>query len=176
MAQSHETGNSTVTPNPITDLLAAPLSSDWTVEELAEQLLSAIALQQANGAREVEEFVLDAETTTDRQSLRQLRPLLACLASKSAAEAGTSANLHEGRLSFKRPGHEGPVRIVGQFENRPGMVRVAFRRTSSPPQNSESTAGRLSVSADAGSRPDQCPQPSTQDASALADKRSRAES
>jgi hypothetical protein len=137
MAQSHKTGNSIVTTgNPITDLLAAPLSPDWTVERLAEDVLCAIA---ARGPDEVQDFVLDAEATMDRQSRRVLRPLLACLATKSAAEAGTPPNLYGGRLSFKRLCDEGPVWIHGQFENTPGTVRVAFSRSSSPPQNSEPT-------------------------------------
>src|SRR5437764_1092937 len=102
MASSRETGNRTVTAdNPITQLLAAPLSPDWTVEGLAEQLLSAIAAHQIAG---LQEFVLDVEATTDRQTRRILRPLLACLAIKSAAESGTSPELYGGRLSFKRPG------------------------------------------------------------------------
>ena len=117
MAQSHETGNPIVTANnPITDLLGAPLGPDWTVEGLAEQVLGAIAAQRSE---ETQEFVLDADATTDRQSRRLLRPLLACLATKSAAEAGTLPNLYGGRLSFKRLGSEGPVWILGQFENRP---------------------------------------------------------
>jgi hypothetical protein len=138
------------TGKPITDLLSAPLGSDWTVEQLAEEVLCAIA---ARGPEEVQEFVLDAEATSDRQSRRVLRPLLACLATKSAAEAGTPPNLYGGRLAFKRLGHEGPVWILGQFENRPGTVRVAFRRTSSPPQNSELTTGQLPAIVKAGSRP-----------------------
>ncbi len=106
--------------NPIAELLAALLSPDWRIEGLAEQLLAVIA-QRSRGA---EEFVLDADTITDRQSRRILRPLLACLATKSAAEAGASANLHGGQLSFKRPDPEGrPVWILGQFENKPGAVR-----------------------------------------------------
>ncbi len=132
--------------DPITELLSAPLSSDWTVEGLAEQLLTAIAFQRPTGTREAEEFVLDAETTTDHQSRRLLRPLLACLASKSAAEAGTSPNLYEGRLTFKRLGHEGSVWILGRFENKPGKARVEFRRTTSPPESPSSTPGQPSVS------------------------------
>ena len=86
MAQSHEAGNPTVTAeNPITDLLSAPLSPDWTIEGLAEQLLCTIASQPKE---EVKKLLLDAAATTDRQSQRVLRPLLACLATKSAAEAG----------------------------------------------------------------------------------------
>ena len=138
MAQSHETGNPIVTANnPITDLLGAPLGPDWTVEGLAEQVLGAIAAQRSE---EAEEFVLDADATTDRQSRRLLRPLLACLATKSAAEAGTPADLYGGHFSFKRPGPKGPVWILGQFENRPGSVRVTLRRSSSPPDDREARA------------------------------------
>lgn len=128
MAQSHETGNPIVTANnPITDLLAASLGPDWSVEGLAEQVIDAIAAQRSE---EAQEFIFDADATTDRQSRRLLRPLLACLATKSAAEAGTPANLYGGYFSFKRPGPKGPVWIVGQFENRPGSVRVTLRRSS----------------------------------------------
>jgi hypothetical protein len=135
MAPSRETGNPTVTTdNPITDLLAAPLSPDWTVEGLAEQVLAVLAAQRSE---EGQEFVLDTDTTTDLQSRRVLRPLLACLATKSAAEAGAPANLYGGHLAFKRPGPEGPVWILGQFENELGAVRAVFRRSTSPPTNSE---------------------------------------
>jgi hypothetical protein len=118
--------------NPITDLLGAPLGPDWTVEGLVEQVLGAIATQRSE---EGEEFVLDADATTDRQTRRLLRPLLACLATKSAAEAGTPANLYGGAFCFKRPGPKGPVWILGQFENRPGRVRVTLRRSSSPAED-----------------------------------------
>src|SRR5882724_10443752 len=131
MAQAHETGNPIVTVNnPINELLSAPLGPAWTVEGLAEQVLGAIASQRSE---ESQEFVLDAATTTDRQSHRLLRPFLACLATKSAAEAGTPINLYGGQFSFKRPGPNGPVWILGQFENRPGNVRLTLRRSSSPP-------------------------------------------
>jgi hypothetical protein len=132
MAQSHKTGNPIVTANnPITDLLRAPLDPDWTVEKLAEQLLGAIAAQSSD---ETHEYVLDTDAVLDRQSRRLLRPLLACLATKSAAEAGMSVELYGGRLSFKRPGPKGPVWILGQFENRSGNVRVTLRRSCSPPE------------------------------------------
>ena len=133
MAQSHETDNPIVTANtPLTDLLGAPLGPDWTVEGLAEQVLGFIAAQ---GSEEAQEFVLDADATTDRQSRRLLRPLLACLATKSAAEAGTPTGLYGGHFSFKRPGPKGPVWILGQFENRPGSVRVTLRRSTSQPKS-----------------------------------------
>lgn len=131
MAQPRETGNPPVTGNNlITDLLGSPLSPDWTVEGLAEQLLGAIAAQRCE---EAQEFVLDAGVTADRQVRRLLRPLLACLATKSAAEAGGSASLYGGHVAFKRPGPDGPVWIVGQFENRPGSVRIMLRRCTAPP-------------------------------------------
>jgi hypothetical protein len=137
--------------NPLTELLAAPLSPDWTIEGLAEQVLGALAARRPD---EVQEFALDADATTDRQSRRVLRPLLACLATKSAAEAGTPANLYGGRLSFQRAGPEGPVWITGQFDNRPGAVRVALRRSSSPPEAAEPGTGQPPVFPGAGSPPD----------------------
>jgi hypothetical protein len=140
VAQSQETGNPIVTTNnPIVDLLSAPLGPDWTVEALAEQVLSAIAAQRSDAAQE---FVVDAATTTDRQLRRILRPFLACLATKSATEAGKPADLYGGHLSFKRLGGEGPVWILGHFENRPGAVRLTLRRSSSPPQSTEAMPGR----------------------------------
>jgi hypothetical protein len=123
--------------NPILVLLAAPLAPDWTVEGLAEQLLCAIAACRTG---EGQEFVLDAQTTADRQTHRLLRPLLACLATMSAAEAGTPPDLYGGRLTFRRTGPEGPVWILGQFENRPGMVRVTLRRAASHSANAEPPA------------------------------------
>jgi hypothetical protein len=130
MAQSDQTGNPIVTTNNlITDLLGAPLGPGWTVEDLSEQVLSTIAAQRSEG---VQEIVLDANAITDRQSRRLLRPLLACLATKSAAEAGTPANLYGGALSFMRPGPQGPVWIFGHFENRQGSVAVTLRRSTSP--------------------------------------------
>src|SRR5277367_5726269 len=126
MAQSHETGNPIVNASiSITNLLAAPLSPDWTIEGLAEQLLDTIAAHRAEASDAVQEFVLDAGAVTDYQSRRLLRPLLACLATRSAAEAGTTVNLFGGLLCFKRSGPTGPVWITGQFDNRPGLVRVA---------------------------------------------------
>lgn len=120
--------------HPITDILGAPLGPDWTVDGLAEQVLGAIV---ARGPGEGTDVVLDADATTDRQVRRLLRPLLACLATKSAAEAGRPVNLYEGHFCFKRAGADGPVWIVGQFENRPGRVRITLHRSSSPPAGSE---------------------------------------
>ena len=119
--------------NRVSELLSAPVSADWTIDRLAEDVLCAIAAQSAG---EAQEFMLDAEATTDRQSRRILRPLLACLASKSAAEAGTTPDLYGGRLVFQRQSHDGPVWILGQFENTPGRVRLTLRRSCSPPQQS----------------------------------------
>ena len=140
MAESQQTGNSTViADNPIVELLSAPLGPDWTVERLAEEVLCAIATRCASDAQE---FVLDAEVTADRQSRRIIRPLLACLANMSASESGTRPNLYGGRLSFQRPGHDGPVWILGQFENIPGTISLTLRRSSVPPPNAESTMGQ----------------------------------
>jgi hypothetical protein len=132
--------------NPIADLLGVPLGPGWTVEDLAEQVLGAIAGQRSE---ETPEFVLDTGAVADRQSRRLLRPLLACLATKSAAEAGTPVNLYGGCFSFKRPGPQGPVWILGQFENRPGSVRVALRRSCTPPEASEGKPGPSAALTDA---------------------------
>jgi hypothetical protein len=123
-------------------LLTAPLSPDWTIEGLAEQLLCTIASQPRE---EVRKLLLDASATVDRQSQRVLRPLLACLATKSAAEAGTASNLYGGRLFFKRIGPDGPVWILGEFENKPGSVRVSLERCSSPPEVSAEGTSEPSV-------------------------------
>jgi hypothetical protein len=134
-------GDSTMTPdNPLMNLLAAPLSPDWTVDGLAEQLLNVIASQSTG---DMPDFVLDGSAITDRRSQRLLRPLLAHLATKSAAETGSPPNLYGGRLSFKRSDPEGPLWIVGEFENRPGAVRVTFRPSRSQPENSQPTPEQL---------------------------------
>jgi hypothetical protein len=114
----------------IADLLRAPLDPDWTVDGLAEQVLGAVASHPSDSDQE---FVVALDDGTDPQSRRLLRPLLACLASKSAAEAGTPANLYGGPLAFERPGLHGPVWIHGRSENRPGNVRATLRRSNSPP-------------------------------------------
>jgi hypothetical protein len=126
--------------NMIRELLSSTLGPDWTVDGLAEEVLRMIA---ARGSDDGQEFTLDAEATSDRQSRRILRPLLACLANKSAHEAGTAPNLYGGRLSFLRRGDEGPVWIFGQFENSPGTVRVTLHRSSSPPGESTDAAVRM---------------------------------
>lgn len=132
-APADTTSNPAVTiENLIADMLNAPLNPDWSIDGLAEQVLSAIAAQPGDESRE---FVMDGAATADRQTRRILRPLLACLANKSAAETGTPVNLYGGRLTFQRPGAEGPVWIVGQFDNRPGSARVTLRRSSSPPES-----------------------------------------
>jgi len=106
---------------------------------------------------EAQEFVLDAEATPDRQSCRLIRPLLACLATKSAAEAGIPANLYGGHFAFKRSGPKGPVWILGQFDNRPGSVRVTLRRSSLPPEGRQGTTGQPAALTDAASVSDLSP-------------------
>jgi hypothetical protein len=118
----------------IRDLRAAPLASDWTVDELAERLLSAVAEFRSNDAQEI---VFDAAQTADRQTRRLLRPLLACLALKYATEAGATPDVYGGQISFKRQGHDGPVLVAGEFANRPGTVRVVLRRSSAASPNLE---------------------------------------
>jgi hypothetical protein len=138
MAQSHEAGNPIVTANnPIIDILRATLGPDWTVEQLAEQVLDSIAGQRPEDSQE---FILDLDAGTDHQSRRLLRPLLACLATKSASEGCTAANLYGAELCFKRPGPQGPVWILGRFQNRPGNVRLTLRRSTSLPGEAKATS------------------------------------
>ena len=134
--------------NAISDLLAAPISPDWTIEGLAEQLLVNIAAQSD---KQAQELVLDAMAVKDRQTQRIIRPLLACLATKSAAESGIQPNIYGGGLWFERTGPEGPVWIVGQFENQPGSVKVAFQRSTSPPQNAATANAQSGVTLGASS-------------------------
>lgn len=136
------------TNNPIADVLAAPLAPGWTVEGIAEQVLTAIATPRSEDALE---FVIDAGTIGNSQARRLLRPLLACLAAKSAAETGTSTDLYGGRLSFRRSDPNGPVWIVGQFDNRPGLVRLSLRRSNSPPADLEAKPGQPAVLTDSDS-------------------------
>jgi hypothetical protein len=134
MAQTHQMGDPTViADNPLTELLAAPLTQDSTIEGLVEKLLSTIAARKTQDTSEVQEFVLDIDSLLDRQSRRLLRPFLACLANKFAAESATDVNLYCGAFSFRRTGPEGNIWIFGQFENRPGNVRIAIRRSASSP-------------------------------------------
>jgi len=141
MAQSYETGNSAVTADkPITDLLSAPLSPGWNIEGLADQLLAAIAAQP-----KAQDLVLEA--AADRQSRRLIRPLLACLATKSGAENGTPVNLYGGEFAFKRRGSEGPIWILGRFENKPGSVRASFRRSAIPPEKPDGSPSSVTRAA-----------------------------
>jgi hypothetical protein len=106
---------------PILELLAAPLDPEGTVEGLAERLLSLVAADPAA------EMTLTYEDLLDRQSQRLIRPLLACLAQKSETETGKPLNLFTGPLEFVRIGPTGRVHIHGEFENRPGAVRLILR-------------------------------------------------
>jgi hypothetical protein len=147
--------------NPISGLLATPVSPDWTVEVLAVHVLNTIAAQRSERAQE---FILDAETTIDRQSRRVLRPLLACLATKSEAETRTTANLYGGRLLFKRPGPARPVWIVGKFQNGSEKIRVVFRCSFSPPQNSDLRTLQPLASTKAGLHPNASEAPASRPA------------
>jgi hypothetical protein len=113
--------------NPIEELLSAPLEAGWTLEGLAARVLDAVATSDDA------EWVLDAQSLTNRQARRLIRPLLACLATQSAVEAGTPVNLFTGHLNFKRHGPSGPVWFTGEFDNRPGSERIALRRHNAPP-------------------------------------------
>jgi len=114
--------------NPIKNVLSAPLGPNWTVDGVAEQLLDAIAAQPSEDAPG---FILDADDSSlDLQSRRLLRPLLACLATMSAAETGTQPSLYGGPLAFRR---SGSVWVLGEFENRAEGQQLVLRRSIAPP-------------------------------------------
>jgi hypothetical protein len=128
VVQPSEASDSIVsTDNKILELLTSPLGDEWTVEGLVDTLLDAIAADQSENVHSV---ALDG--TMDRQASRLLRPVLACLANKWAADSVSEVNLYVGRFSFKRMGPDGPVWIEGHFENRPGKVFLELRRSSIP--------------------------------------------
>jgi hypothetical protein len=122
----------------IFDILRSPLDPNWTVESLTERVIVAIASQPI-GSEEV--FVIAVDESTDQQTRRLIRPILACLATKSANESGATVNLYGGHLLFNRTGPAGPVFVVGEFENRPGRVRLTLRRSYSPDPPAESDFG-----------------------------------
>jgi hypothetical protein len=127
------------------ELLAAPLDPDWTIESLAERVLTTISDQPpANGSGETE-ITFDAHKTVDRQACRLIRPLLAYLATKSASENNTPLNLFGGPLHFRRQGLRGPSCIVGEFENRPESVRIALRRFDATSNVCEHEISRMRV-------------------------------
>ncbi len=126
------------TANLLTEMLAAPLGPDWTIDRLAEDLLAMVAERDL---AESDELVIDSEVITDRQTLRLMRPLIACLDTKSATEAGTLPNLYGGSIAFHRPGPEGPVWISGQFENTPGSGQTRIPSNAHPDKISRCVDG-----------------------------------
>ena len=127
----------------ISDLLAAPLRPDWTIDWLAEEVLCAIATR---GQDHTPEFVLDATATADRQTRRLLRPLLACLATKSAAEMkpehlliSTGAIFHssgqvpKGRYGFSATSKTRRELRAWHFTGRLHLHSSVFLRPIRPP-------------------------------------------
>ncbi len=133
-----------MTTKSATDVLSAPLDSTWTLEGLAERLLSAVAEQPTDF------FVLDGAEAMDRQARRLIRPLVACLATMSAAESGTPCDIYGAELSFERTGPNGPVWIFGRFKNTQGEVRVELQSSMSPPESFRGTLPAGSVLPEGG--------------------------
>lgn len=134
-----------IAKNPIADVLSAPLEPGWTIERLAEQVVSAITSHELEPGQAAVEFVLDADAITDRQSQRLMRPLVVCLAQKSAAEDGMTPCLYEGCLAFKRQTRGGPVWVVGEFKNTPGKVSVTLRLSDSRRRDQQEVARQVTV-------------------------------
>ena len=122
--------------NHIRELVPAPVSPDWTIDRLAEQVLCAIAARgSAEGTANSARAELPRSTSKAAYSGRSSLWL-----KTSRPPKQVHPHLDRGRLLFQRPSHDGPVWIHGQFENMPGTVRVTLRRSSSPPQHSEPSA------------------------------------
>lgn len=132
--------------NTVLDLLAAPLAPGWTIEGLAEQVLSAVASVSPG---EAVDLTFRHDANADPQIQRLIRPLLACLAAKSATETGQFTNLYTGQIALRRQGSTGPVWILGHFENQQGRVRLSLRRSISAPEWSEPGPAQLKPANDA---------------------------
>lgn len=78
-------------------------------------------------------------------SQRLMRPLVACLAQKSAAEGRTAPRLYEGCLILNRQSGGAAVWVVGEFNNTPGKVFVTLRRSESPPPNQQTAASQVAI-------------------------------
>lgn len=102
------------------ELLADPAALTRPLDTLAEQLLARLAAE----LKPLPPTTRDALPSP--QARARFRPLLACLARKSAQENGTAFDPHGGTLTFVRPGLRGPVRITGTFDNHSDAVRLVF--------------------------------------------------
>ena len=139
--------------NPINELLSAPLRLDWPIDRLAEEVLRAIAVR---GSEEAQKLTLDAEATSDRQSRRLLRPLLACLATKSRRICGREigASSDPSRSGRQRGG---AFRATSLIWRSRGSGQVLFHRRQKRPLSQDrpvcSWARRRSMRAAHGSPP-----------------------
>jgi hypothetical protein len=106
--------------SPVLELLADPhAAAARSLDELAETLLRRAAEPRA----EVSVALADLP---DPHARSLFRSLLACLARKSAQEAGTALDPYGGTLAFVRDTPDGPVRIDGTFDNRAGTARLTL--------------------------------------------------
>lgn len=142
--QTGQEGDNAMTANTtVRELLLAPLAAEWIIDGLADQVLHAIA------ASDDHELVLDADALSDRQARRLLRPLLACLAKRSAAPTGMPINLFRGSLTLATQGPAGPLYFAGEFDNRAGSERLVLRsidshaETSGAPRQSSAQKSEL---------------------------------
>jgi Domain of unknown function (DUF4145) len=102
-------------PFPLDDVLAQAGPLDDRAEDL---LARAARAPGAWGAR--------ASDLADGAARRAFRPLLACLARKSAQESGTDPDPYGGALAFVLHAPSGLVRLTGTFENTATVARLNF--------------------------------------------------
>ena len=132
-----------MTAERLSDLLAAPLSPDWTIERLAEQLLCAIASQPKGETKSVQ-FDLSCPRTDNHSVFSgHCSP---ALQPSQQPKPEFNRRLYGGQLCFKRNGPDGPVWILGEFESKPGTQRVessAIRLAAVSPRTESKSPVRL---------------------------------
>jgi len=108
-----------VSAPPVPERLADLLAQARPLDERAEDLLARAAAAPGAWAAGVGDFA-------DQPARIAFRALLACLARKSAQEAGTDPDPYGGALAFVREAAGGLVRLAGTFENTAAVARLAF--------------------------------------------------
>jgi hypothetical protein len=108
-----------VSAPPVHVPLAELLAQSRALDDRAEDLLARAATAPAG-------WNTASTDLADPHAQREFRRLLACLARKSAQEAGTDPDPYGGTLAFVRQTPTGLARLTGTFENATAVARLAF--------------------------------------------------
>lgn len=138
MADTHETGRSTVTAaDAVRDLFARlPLPNKdliWLADELIgiAQHVGSLSLQierDDSGTRSLVCRSAPPLTIGGRGPVYLFRPLLARLAVLGADETGTEPQPYGGRFALTRSSRTGPVRLEIAFTNTPAAQQLTIDR------------------------------------------------